>query len=421
MKKSQFIFVLMLSTSFATMARADDTSLANCVAAVGVDNVDKCVKIGSSDTYYALSGDEGNKTMTIYGTKGSESNAATVPNYAFYNNRYLESTFPGDVTSLKTSGNVDIGKKAFAEATGLTGHLDLSGVQTIGEQAFQGATGLTSVDLTGVQTIGTAAFNGATGLTGDLDLSGVQTIGTAAFQGATGLTSVNLSGVQTIGSSTFNGATGLTGHLDLTGVQTIGFRAFGRATGLTSVDLTGVQTIGFNAFERATGLKRIVISDSLLDSNGNILEYSCDVNNVCAGIYSSAFEGSGLNTIYCPKGKTCGNSFTGLSDTPTIISYSKNEGETYSVGENMYANADMMTKNIACENADQCAALQTAFNAGNTCVTQDACNTLALQYGAPSEPSTPSVAEREPKRIYTIDEATKLSKKTGNTFRLRYK
>ena len=61
MRKSQFIFVLMLSTSVATMARADDTSLANCLKA----KEGNCVKIEGSDTYYALSGDAGNQTMTI--------------------------------------------------------------------------------------------------------------------------------------------------------------------------------------------------------------------------------------------------------------------------------------------------------------------------------------------------------------------
>ena len=42
MRKSQFIFVLILSTSFATMARAADTSYANCVDVAGESN---CVQI----------------------------------------------------------------------------------------------------------------------------------------------------------------------------------------------------------------------------------------------------------------------------------------------------------------------------------------------------------------------------------------
>ena len=434
MRKSQFIFVLMLSASFATMARADDTSYANCLKAAGEG---KCEQIGTSGTYYALSGDEGNKTMTIYGTKESGSTAATVPQEAFFfwDDENEMSTVPAGVTSLKTSGNVDIGELAFAVATGLTS-VDLTGVKTIGYGAFNGATNLTSVDLTGVQSIGGEAFKGATGLK-SANLTGVQSIGDSAFWYATGLTSVDLTGVQTIGHHAFWMAEGLTGHLDLTGVQsigayafegatnltsvdltgvkTIGDGAFQLATGLTSVDLTGVQTIGYGAFSAAVNLTSVVISDSLLDSNGNILEYD-ERDGVYTGIDLSAFSDSGLNTIYCPADKTCGNSFWGLSDTLEIISYSKNDDGTYSVGENMYANADMMTKNIACENADQCAALQTAFNAGNTCATQDACNTLAAEYATPQ----PTKPQRADIRIYTIDEANAVAGKV-NRVSIKYR
>ena len=254
MRKSQFIFVLMLGSSFATMARADDTSLANCLKAAGEGN---CVQIATSGTYYALSGDAGNQTMTIYGTSGST--AATVPNYAFYDGEYDKSSFPRDVKSLKTSGNVDIGDGAFWKATGLTS-VDLTGVQSIGYSAFEGATNLTSIDLTGVREIGVTAFYGA--------------------------------------------------------------------TSLTSANLTGVQTIGEFAFLGAGKLTSIVISDSLLDSKGNI-----------TGIDAGAFDGSGLNTIYCPAGKTCGNSFTGLSGTLKTIPYSIENGQIKAGGKT-YASLD---------------------------------------------------------------------------------
>ncbi len=313
MKKSQFICALMLSTFFATMARADDTSsLDNCARDAGESN---CVEIGNSGTYYALSGDEGNQTMTIYGTKGSESNAAIVPDLAFlFYDGSWKSTVPEGVTSLKTSGNVNIGG-----------------------DAFEIATNLTSVDLTGVQTIGDYAFAQATGLTGHLDLSGVQTIGDAAFENATGLTSVDLTGVQTIGEGAFNGA-----------------------TGLTSVDLTGVQTIGKKAFQDATGLKRIVISDSLLDADGNI-----------TGIDATAFYRSGLDTIYCPKDNACGYSFQGVA--PDIIPYSIDENGQIKAGGKTYASLDDLAS-------------------GNYI----------------------------PKRIYTIDEANEVAGKV-NSVKIRYR
>ena len=341
MKKILYITTLMFSCSLAAMARAADTSKDNCEAVAGVGN---CVQIvvpgpyssGYSGTYYSVN----DGIMTIYGPTESGSTVASVPNQTFVNNYTWKSTLPVGVTSLKISGNVDIGSQAFYGA-GLTS-IDMTGVQTIGSDAFMETTGLTSINLTGVQTIETWAFY----------------------------------------------------H-----------------TGLTSVDLTGVQTIKGSAFYNATNLTSIVISDSLLDAGGNI-----------SGISSTAFKGTGLNAIYCPVGKTCANSFEGLSSTPTIFSYNKNGDGTYTVGDNTYANSDMMTKNITCEGA-QCTALRTALNAGNTCSTQEACNALATQYATDDDEnptSQPTKPARASKRIYTIDEANQVAGKT-NTFTIRYR
>ena len=309
MRKSQFIFVLMLGSSFATMARAADTSYANCVAAVGAANAANCVQIGTSGTYYALSGAANNQTMTIYGTTGEGSEAASVPGHAFIDS-WSRSTLDSNIKSLKTSGSVNIGEYAFYYATGLTS-VDLRGVQSIGKSAFNGGSGLTSVDLTGVQSIGDGAFTGTTSLTGHLDLTGVQSLGvnafaqtgltsvdltglqsipSSAFQGATSLTSVNLTGVQEIGGGAF-ADTGLT-SVDLTGVQTIRYYAFSGATGLTSVDLTGVQEIGQEAFSGATGLTSVVLPDSFFDEDG---DFKADINKY-------AFDGSSVSTVYFPEG-----------------------------------------------------------------------------------------------------------------------
>ena len=169
MRKSQFIFVLMLGCSLAAMAKAG-TSKDNCEHVAGEGNCHAILNNlyfeteGYSDTtYYALSGPEGNKTMTIYGTTESGNTAATVPTYAFFDYEFQKSTIPEGVTSLKTFGNVDIGDGAFQGATSLTS-VDLTGVQSIGYSAFQDATGLTSVDLTGVQRLASGAFENATGL-----------------------------------------------------------------------------------------------------------------------------------------------------------------------------------------------------------------------------------------------------------------
>ena len=315
MRKSQFIFALMLGCSLAAMAKAD-TSKDNCERVAGEGN---CYAIpnnpawpteGYSDTtYYALSGDAGNQTMTVYGPTSTEKNedgslkyTSSIPDMAFYDLQSRESTVPGGVTSLKTSGNVNIG-----------------------DYAFMYAMGLTSVDLTGVQEIGGAAFAAATGLT----------------------------------------------SVDLTGVKRIEAQAFAFATGLTSANLTGVQTISDLIFQNATNLTSIVISDSLLDSSGNILGGAVR-DGVYTGIKSTVFEGSGLNTIYCPEGNACGNSFTGLSKTPKVIPYSIENGQIKAGGKT-YASLDDLAS-------------------GNHIV----------------------------KRIYTIDEANAVAGEV-NTIRIRYR
>ncbi|MBR1915528.1 MAG: leucine-rich repeat protein [Alphaproteobacteria bacterium] len=434
MKKSQFIIALMLGTSFATMARADDTSYANCVAAVGASN---CVQIGTSGTYYALSGDAGNQTMTVYGTTESGSTAATVPEMAFFNSRYGKSTFPGGITSLKTSGNVNIGEGAFEKAKGLTSidltgvqtigmsafegatgltSVDLTGVQTIGEYAFRDATGLTSIDLTSVQTIGNGAFWGATGLTGHLDLSGVQTIGRSAFYEATGLTSVDLTGVQTIGGSAFLGAKGLT-SIDLTGVQTIAGAVFRGDTGLTSIDLTGVQYIGSQAFA-STDLSSVVIGGT-----PEIDEYAFDNLPSGAKLYCESL--SVCQTIISTSERQVNNDWISLSECGDIVI------QTFSKGDDgVYVLKD--------ENGDPIAYYSSAANmmAGGTqegCATQEFCAAVVLAANNPTPQPTKNadgsytlynadgtIKGYKGKRIYTIDEANAVAGKV-NSVKIRYR
>ena len=254
MKKTKFIFTLMLGCSLATMARAADTSYENCVKAVGAD---KCVQIGDSDTYYALSGPAGNQTMTVYGTKESGGTVASVPQNAFSVYNGNSSSALDGVTSLKFSGNVNIENSAFQGATGLTS-VNLTGVQSVGNTAFAGATNLTDVNFTGVQTIGNSAFANMHSLV-SADLSGVQTIGNGAFYD-TGLTTVKLAGVQTIEDNAFENATSLT-SVDLTSVGTIKSRVFAGATSLTSIDLSGIQSLDKRALT-GMNLQNLTISEN---------------------------------------------------------------------------------------------------------------------------------------------------------------
>lgn len=315
------------------------TAYQNCLDTVGSDKC-KTASKNDVDIYYSVD----NGTMTIYGSTGDEERTL-LPEQAFF-----ARALPEGATTLKFQGNVDVG-----------------------ERSFHGTYNLRNVDLSGVQSIGDNAFFVTNSLTGHLSLNGVQTIGTGAFYHVFGLTSVDLSGVQSIGLSAFDGATGLT-SVNLTGVGSIGQNAFWECTGLKSLDLTDVQSIGHRAFYNTTNLTSIVVSEGLLNADGSIKQQSCNPSP-CSGINSTAFEGSNLQTIYCPKGKTCAASFLTGIDTPKIIHY-----------------------------------------------TQDSTGKITLDNGQAFASFSDLLSGKHiPRRIYTIEEAVKASKPTGNRVSIRYK
>ena len=192
--------------------------------------------------------------------------------------------------------------------------------------------------------------------------TGITSIGAWTFMHLINLKSVNIpDSVSTIEGSAFKGTASLETIEIPSSVTDIGTETF-YASGITSIVIPdSVTTIKKKAFLGAGKLTSIVISDSLLDSKGNI-----------TGIDAGAFDGSGLNTIYCPAGKTCGNSFTGWSDTPKVIPYSIENGQIKAGGK-FYASLDDLAS-------------------GN----------------------------HIPKRIYTIEEANEVVGKTS-TFSIRYR
>ena len=194
--------------------------------------------------------------------------------------------------------------------------------------------------------------------------TGITSIGAWTFMHLINLKSVNIpDSVTTIEGSAFKSTASLETIEIPSSVTDIGTETF-YTSGITSIVIPdSVTTIKKKAFLGATGLKSIVISDSLLDDEGNITEDN---------INPSAFYLSGLNTIYCPAGKTCGNSFEGLSGTPRIISYSIENGQIKAGGKT-YASLDDLAS-------------------GNHIV----------------------------KRIYTIDEANAVAGQT-NSFKIRYR
>ncbi len=170
--------------------------------------------------------------------------------------------------------------------------------------------------------------------------TGITSIGAWTFMNMTNLKSVDIpDSVTTIEGSAFKGTASLETIEIPSSVTDIGTETF-YTSGIKSIVIPdSVTTIGVNAFRHAENLTSIVISDSLLDADGNILEYA-QRDGVYTGISPDAFKYGALNTIYCPTDKKCGNSFTGLSGTPRIISYSIDENGQIKAGGKTYASLD---------------------------------------------------------------------------------
>ena len=85
-----------------------------------------------------------------------------------------------------------VGPYAFYNMTSLT---DVTGdIRYVDNYAFYGCTGLTnsSINFAKLDHIGPHAFENCTGLSGTLDLGGVEFIGSSAFEGCTNITGIRL-------------------------------------------------------------------------------------------------------------------------------------------------------------------------------------------------------------------------------------
>ena len=164
----------------------------------------------------------------------------------------------GSLTSVTFGPNsqlVNIGTRAFFQATSLTAIAVPDTVTTIGNQAFDSATSLASVTFgpnSQLVTIGTSAFFQATSLTAIAVPDTVTTIGNQAFANATSLTSVTYgpnSQLTTIGQHAFSGAISLGAIAIPDSVTSIGNSAFWLATSLQSVLFLGTPpSLGSGVF-----------------------------------------------------------------------------------------------------------------------------------------------------------------------------
>ncbi|MBR2299765.1 MAG: leucine-rich repeat domain-containing protein [Alphaproteobacteria bacterium] len=235
------------------------------------------------------------------------------------------------------------------------------------------------------------------------------------------------------------------------GIESIGNYIFSYMPNLQSVTIpNSVTAIGEEAF-RFSGLSTVVVPDTC----SRIYGYAfADMNNLEAvviegspTIYKGAFIYSGNPTIYCKEEalNQCQN-----KGSTNVKSYSVGSDGQITMDGNIYASMDAFKAAIgiivpAYNNEEDIPVANTTSPQkitydGQTytkvCNEQDLCSyqdedghALVLASNEPNPVVDPNSAlmdeqikpARKSKLIYTVEEASKLSKPTGNTFRLRYK
>ncbi|MBR2299424.1 MAG: leucine-rich repeat protein [Alphaproteobacteria bacterium] len=153
--------------------------------------------------------------------------------------------------------------------------------------------------------------------------------------------------------------------------------------------------------------------------------------------------------IFCASETVCqGGTLFGYKGN--IQTYTKDDNGFYQIGDKFYATADLMTHGASCDNAQNCQDILDAASQGKSfevggkyyatldlfankksCENQSQCEEML---SASKQNASFIVDGRfyhslddfltgnyERKRIYTVEEAEKVSKPAGNTFKIRYK
>lgn len=246
-------------------------------------------------------------------------------------------------------------------------------------------------------------------------------VGNLKFRFDTSITDVEFKGnITTIGQGSFADASNLT-NVILNNVTTINGNAF-QNTNLTNIDLKGVSWISDWAFH-STKLKEAILDDSVRLGKG--VFYNCATTVLLKGMLSEessqdAFYGNGAGKVYCQSNASCENrrgnvTYYGkdeetnlyvLFDEDGNILKDENDNPLYFIAP------ELIVKNKGCVSIEQCSEIVDAIN-----------HDKSFLVSGKSYRSLSDWVEGnyERKRIYTIDEAERASRKTGNKFKLRYK
>lgn len=380
-----------------------------------------------SDCQWSL-GDDG--ILNIFGTGQMNdfmSNAATPWN-----------SLNSSITSVNIgNGITSVGNNAFHALSNVTSITIGNSVTSIGNYAFQNMTNVTGtlVIPDSVTTIGYNAFNGLRNITGLTIGNSVTSIGNVAFANLEKVTSLTIpSSVTTIGYSAFSGMYAASGELVIPdSVTTIGNDAFKNMQHITGLKIgDSVTSIGSGAFQNMWALTgEITIPTGITDIGSNAFNGARNVTGALVipeGVTTigaqAFFSMNGITSVIIPDTVTSigGYAFGGVKVPDLTVS-----------AENLQRYLDAMGLfnqsgdiNISCSSGD-CKAVLEAWDAThNTTYASRAIVTAKSQQVVNADGST-SIYENgrlvatRGKRIYTVEEASKLSKPTGNTFRLRYK
>ena len=168
----------------------------------------------------------------------------------------------------------------------------------------------------------------------------------------------------------------------------------------------GITSIGYNAFFGFENLQNIELPQSLREIHPGGLEYCTSLENLTipdnVTIDTEALETTGITTLVIPANTTLSpTAFKADNSTPTLI-------------EKLYCTPQMKD---ACEAA--IAWRGDAAEVVEYIQTSDNQYLVGGKYYAKlSDIGTPNYIK---KRIYTIDEANRVAKPTGNTVRIKYR
>ena len=287
------------------------------------------------------------------------------------------------------------------------------------------------------------------------------------------ITSVNIEqGITSIGNSAFSYNTSVERVTIPDSVTSIGEHAFAYSPNIREINLPeSLTSIAYNAFLYVKPGPSLVVPNSVESIGSSAFTQMSELKSLFIPESVTSFGGtstsglSDIQAIFCFEGHRyrCQDQFYSYRDK--IIVYTKDENGIYKVGDTYYASPEDMShigeggnlSPIACTDYERCQAAAAAYKdakaesmaGGSLCATKNeclnlidmtyddeyACTTIArcseyaktnnIQlaglYGRGENNGGSGNTNHVKHRIYTVEEAARLSKPTGNTFKIRYK